>query len=169
MFPDRLQKDRPFLDRPKCSPNLDPRTPYLLPKYFKNIRKYGNILGNMKFSYMRILFFKCSRNESRGTVLCLLNFVLSLFLKFVYLSFYNILWRWGSGNNDNCINEISKILDMNFISIKSMTWKFANFSIFKWGKPQHPSIYRLPPLQFLRMSPLWETSWGIGWGRGGFL
>ena len=33
-----------FLERPQIRPKNDPRTPYLLQKYFKNIRKYEHLL-----------------------------------------------------------------------------------------------------------------------------
>ena len=45
---------------------------------------------------------------------------------------------------------------MNFISIKNMKRKFANFSIFKYRNPPHPSTYGNPQhLQDLLSSSAW--------------
>ena len=62
-------------------------------------------------------------------------FVFLSFSSFGYLIFYQNLWRWALGNDEDWVNEISKIMDMNFISIKK-TWNGnlvnpTNFSIFK--------------------------------------
>ena len=38
-------------------PNMGPQTPYLLQKYFKNIRKYGNIFESIIAVNMRISNF----------------------------------------------------------------------------------------------------------------
>ena len=47
-----------------------------------------------------------------------------------YLRFYQMLWRWGPENDETLLNKISRIMDMNFISIQNMKWKFGNFFIF---------------------------------------
>ena len=46
------------------------------------------------------------------------------FGKFEYLVVIKIM-KMKIGNDKDCINKISKILDMHFISIKSMKWKFS--------------------------------------------
>ena len=38
-----------------------------------------------------------------------------------YINFNYILWRWGSGNDQDWLNKVYRSLDMNFISIKT-TW-----------------------------------------------
>ena len=56
-----------FLELPKNQLNLDPRTPYLSPKYFKKYKKhYGDILD---FSYLRIW-----KSEIIGRYACLFTF-----------------------------------------------------------------------------------------------
>ena len=66
-----------------------------------------------------------------------------------YLNVYQMSWRWAPQNNGNWLNNISKILDMSFISIKNNTWecgKSYKVFIFKSGNLQHPTTYRLPSL-----------------------
>ena len=47
-----------FLELPKIRPNMDPYTPYLLPKYFKQYKKYGNVLQTCYFCKYGTLFFE---------------------------------------------------------------------------------------------------------------
>ena len=49
--------------------------------------------------------------------------------EYIFLEYF--LWRWGLKNDWFSINKMYRSLDMNFISIKNMKWKFVNFSIFR--------------------------------------
>ena len=60
---------------------------------------------------------------------------LSLFFLVCYLISYQILWRWAPENDEDPGKNIFKTLDMNFISIKNMRWKSANFCISSKGTP----------------------------------
>ena len=76
-----------------------------------------------------------------------------LFLNFEYLIVYQILWRWGPGNDEDWLNEIYNILDMNFMSTKNMKWKFGkSYKLFYFQVREHPSTFRLPPLHPTRFS-----------------
>ena len=111
---------RTCLYRPKNQLNMDPRSPYLSLKYFNN---YKNNIGTS----LNILNYHIWESENLhiwdflkalGTVS---RFVRACFFacsEFWVSSFYMNLWRWGSDNHTNCINKISKFLDMNSISIK---------------------------------------------------
>ena len=39
-------------------------------------------------------------------------------VNFGYLSVYQVLWRWAPENDANWLNKISRVMDMNSISIK---------------------------------------------------
>ena len=67
----------------------------------------------------------------------------------MYIILYYISWRWGSENEKDCINKVSNLLDMNFISIKKawsghlVTFLFSSKGILHFvlisskGIPQH--------------------------------
>ena len=64
-----------------------------------------------------------------GNIFCFLSICI-IFWKFEIWNFENLMfyqdwWRWGSKNDNIWLNKISKILDMNFVSIKKMEWKFG--------------------------------------------
>ena len=54
--------------------------------------------------------------------------------------------RREPGNDEYWFTKISKSLDMDFISIKNMKWKFGKSHDSNKGNPQHPSAFRFPPL-----------------------
>ena len=62
--------------------------------------------------------------------------------------FYHILWRWGSEKDEDWLNQISKILDMNFISIKK-TWN-GNLVTFLFSGKGTPA-----PLNILLTGHWW--------------
>ena len=131
MIPDRFQYVlvQYFLEHfgiEKMWPNLDPRSPYLLPTHFKKYRntwehpwayyvcKHGVMfliyLIFVLWSYVIGLLFM---------ELCFESPMYHVFSwVFEYLSVYQSLWWWGSENDKLWLNKISKIWDMNFISIK---------------------------------------------------
>ena len=79
------------------------------PGHFNKIKKiHWNILKTLCLYIWQSFVLKCC--DSPCTI---------LFLKVWILPFYHNLWRWGSGNNEDWLNKISKILDMNFISINN--------------------------------------------------
>ena len=97
-------------------------------------RKYGIFFANTMLVNMGIFVFE--QFESIFTVFrCLFSVRSLLFvfpfsccccLNFWHLMFYQTLWRWAPGNDQQMLNKISKIMDMNFISIKKKhEWKFG--------------------------------------------
>ena len=106
-----------FLDRPNMWPNLDPRSPYLLPTYFTNYKQnMGTSVNLWNFSYLRICTFENMKCFERP--ICVFRFVVCILFENEYLVFNFVLCRWGSKRDTICINEISKSSDMNFRSIK---------------------------------------------------
>ena len=116
------------VSRPPPNPILfifaDTRTPNtnqenswgMFDKYFCFFVNMGIMIWNL--SKIRVQYF------------CFFSF----FRNSEYLTRYQNLWRWGSENDEHWLNKIFKIWDLNFITIKNMTWEFANptnFSIFK--------------------------------------
>ena len=102
-------------------------------------------------------------------------------------------WRRGSENDDDWLNKIDKSLDMNFISIKSMKWKFVictknllkTYNIFETKKPKpktkNPFYFQvrqsLAPLNILTPTPgatvskkhhKWVLGGSLTWQRRGF-
>ena len=51
--------------------------------------------------------------------------------------FYGILWRWGPETYEDWLNKIYKSLDLNFISIKNMKWKFSNMYKISFENIKH--------------------------------
>ena len=138
-----------FLERPTMWPNLDPRTLYLSPKYFKT---YKNILTQYYLSYRRIwntehgrsvyIFFICYSESfetlkcgSFGFQLCFWN---SEIWKFEFWTCYIL-----------CNLETFKVVKL---SSKFAICKLC-LGIMEFANPQHPSTYRLRPLH-LELSTL---------------
>ena len=79
---------------------------------------------------------------------------------FEYLIF-QISWRWGPGNDEKWSNEISKIMDMNFISMKK-PWNghLVTFVFSSKGIPSTPQHSDSHPCT----RPGWSRSLS-GWSR----
>ena len=56
---------------------------------------------------------------------------------YIYIVFYINLRRWGSTIDKFSIKSISKSLDMNFISIQNMKWKFGNMHKISFENIKH--------------------------------
>ena len=137
-----------FLERPKMWQNMDPRTPYLSPKYFNQYkRQYVDILGT-SFSYLRIWTYAnvgrhVYRTFSTCGFVCLREreivetwkcwILKSEFWKLIvgHLDTLQLckvtIWRLivikrcedgGSENAEHWLNKMPQIMDINFISIK---------------------------------------------------
>ena len=52
---------------------------------------------------------------------------------YIYIYLKIFWWRGGMENDKFSINKIEKRLDVTFISIKNMKWKFDNFLVLGKG------------------------------------
>ena len=98
---------------------------FVIPKCFTKYKLYGNILENIIFVNMDIKTFE---NVRRSVYSCFCN-------KIIYFILY--LTKMRIGNDIFHKKNISKSLDMIFISIKNMKWKDGNmyqisFEIIKY-------------------------------------
>ena len=178
-----------FLELLQFSPNLDPLTLYLSPKYLKSTRTFmGTFLKHIFINKDNLrcwqfgrsvcqTFWKVgtwhlenmidwqiwkSRNEhlncetlkfgnveieGRELKMCELEKKKIKKLKFGVPHVYQILWSWAPENDENWLNKISKIMDMNFISIRNMKWKFINppnlFYFQVKGIPSNPTNFSI--------------------------
>ena len=117
MIPDRLQYFLDFFERPTMWPNMDPRTPYLSPKYFKTCKKLWEHPWKIGFISENLKFWKLWK-------VCVYKF-----LKFENLKMWNI-WAF----------EILKIWGLKLENLKVWKWtyelenlKFGNFDIWWLG------------------------------------
>ena len=100
-----------FLELPKCSPNLDPCTPFLSPTYFK---KYKNSAGR---SLKHIIFISENLKLWKYGKVCVSNFSMFHFWKFENLTVLNLkIWNLRSW-----ILEIRKLASWN-------NWKFEKYN-----------------------------------------
>ena len=110
-----------FLERPKMWPKLDPRTPYLSPKYFKIIQENIGTSLEILFSHQRIWNYDC-----RWKV-CVPS--LYLFIEFTNLEVFkmkmaNEIWKFGNSKIEMAKMKLVNLKNMNHLTFGNLkTWK----------------------------------------------
>ena len=116
---------RTFSDRPEMWPNLDPQTPYLSPKYFKEYKKYGNIFETYYFHVWESETLKLSEGLCTELVYCC-----------CYLLSFEI-WKWKTWNWGIYILTLKcgKLIIGNCEQLKLGNWKCPNWKSTKLKCP----------------------------------
>ena len=136
-----------ILGTSKILSKYGPSDPVLITKNTsKHIRNYGNILEKYYFHSWESetsSFFK-TIERCIHHFLGIVVWILSFFLEHMNIYFYINLRRGGSGNDTFSINNISKSLDRNFISIKNMKWKYGkSYKLFYFQERESSNINSL--------------------------